>query len=138
MKRLVAFVLLCLMSISAAAQEAKPPVNPPPSAAAAKAAPQAPVKIAGLGRRRELTLRDRLKLGVTNAKAVAAALELAREGEISADTDRSITAARVLDRLAADNPDIDLEDPEFVDRLLEWLEGIFRFIFNELKKQGTQ
>lgn len=136
MKRLSLLCVLCFMSVTAAAQEAKPPSNPPPSAKTI-ASPE-PLKIAGLGQRRELTLRERRKLGLTTVNAVAAALELARDGVITAETDQSITSARILSRLALDNPAIDTEDPEFQDRLIEWLESIFRFIFNALKKQGTQ
>lgn len=138
MKFLASVLLVALLATSAPAQEPKPPTNPPPRAGAKnESAP--PVEIAGLGgQRRELTLRERRKLGLTTVNAVAAALELAREGVITADTDQSITSARIISRLAVDHPSIDLEDPEAIDRFMEWLEGIFRFILNALKKQGTQ
>lgn len=138
MKRLASLLLVAfvLAIASLSAQEPKTPANPPPRASAKNESP--PVTIAGLGQRRELTLRERRKLGLTTVNAVAAALELARDGVITADTDQSITSARILSRLAVDHPEIDSEDPEFQDRLMEWLEGIFRFILNALKNQGKQ
>ena len=132
MKRLPLICVLCLLSAAASAQEAKPPINPPPSAATAKSAP---VKIAGLGReRRELTFRERRQLGLTIANAKATAVEVAKEGTITVETDQSITCSWVMDRLISRNPEafngIDK------DAVLELIEAWFRQILEALKEIG--
>lgn len=135
MKRFSVLCVLCLISAVASAQEAKPPINPPPSAATAKSAP---VKIAGLGQRRELTLRERRKLGLTLGNVLSTARELAESGEITADTDRSVTSALILDRMASRNPEAFAAEDIDKDKVLEFIEALFRFIFDLLKTLGTQ
>jgi hypothetical protein len=134
-KRISILCALCLLSVTASAQEAKLPASPPPIASTAKSQP---VKIAGLGQRRELTIRERRKLGLSLASVLAAADEVAETGEVTADTDRSVTSALILDRLAAQNPDAFSADDIDKDKVLEFIEALFRFIFERLKARGTQ
>lgn len=137
MKRIstLCVLFLALSPVAFSQELPKPPANPPGAQPAAKP----PVKIAGLGQeRRELTWQECIRLSLSTVNAVAAAVELNREGVITPDTDRAITSAWVLDRLAAKHPDIEDETPEFIDRIREFIEANYRFIFRELKRQGTE
>lgn len=136
--------ILCVLSLTltltlspvAFAQVTKPPENPPGARSAEKPIP--PVAIAGLGQEWELTLSERGRLGLTMVSAIGAAIYLAQADAINSETHRSITSALILDRIAANHGAIDELDPASLDKALEWIEGIYRFVFKALKKQGTQ